>query len=173
MILDLLHTDVKRLFLLRLIVGVDLLVLRRREALHLAQRRDDLARQDAVVSRRAQAVFVAARRLDDDVVAGFQRQAVRIKIIVFRIVAEPHVDDLDALRLLRLLQWFRDLHRFRLCGGLGLCRSFRCFFRGLHGFHLRRLHRFRSGLFRLGQLLPGVLDLFHGSLLSAAKRGSA
>ena len=92
---DLLQADVKGALLLFEIRSVDMLVLRRRKAEDLPQRRNDLRGGHLVISGGADAVFHAARGVHNDVVARGDGQLARIKEIVFCVVAETDVHDRD------------------------------------------------------------------------------
>ena len=152
---DLLLADLKGLLFLFLILCVRALVLLGRRAQDLAQRQHQLARLDRVVACRADAELIAARRVDDNMRTGCQRQSGRVKIIGFCVVAEADVHHSNIGRLRRLGG------RFLLCRRGGF-RGLLCISRR----HLRRGFRFcRSGLL----LQNGIGGLFlHGSLQSAA-----
>ena len=152
---DLLLADLKCLLFLFLIFRVRALVLLGRHTQDPAQRQHQLARLDRMVACRADAEFVSARRVDDDVRTSCQRQSGGIEIIGFCIVSEADVHNGNGGRLLRLGG------RFLLCRRGGL-RGLLCIFRR----RLRLRFRFcRSGL--LFQNGIGCLFL-HGSLQSAA-----
>ena len=101
MLRDLLQADVKGALLLFEIRSVDMLVLRRRKAEDLPQRRNDLRGGHLVISGGADAVFHAARGVHNDVVARGDGQLARIEEIVFCVVAEADVHDRDLFRGLR------------------------------------------------------------------------
>ena len=153
---DLLLADLKGLLFLFLVLCVRALVLLRRYAQHPAQRQHQLTRLDRVVAGSADAEFVSARRVDDDVRTGLQRQSGRVKIIGFCVIAEADVHHGNGGRLRRLGG------RFLLCRRGGF-RGLLCIRRRL----LRCGFRFCGG----GLLLQnGIGGLFlHGSLQSAAE----
>ncbi|MFR4034100.1 MAG: hypothetical protein ACLTZF_03185 [Oscillospiraceae bacterium] len=153
---DLLLADLKGLLFLFLVLCVRALVLLRCYAQHPAQRQHQLTRLDRVVAGSAEAEFVSARRVDDDVRTGLQRQSGRVEIIGFCIIAEADVHHGNGGRLVRLGG------RFLLCRRGGF-RGLLCIRRKL----LRCGFRFCGG----GLLLQnGIGGLFlHGSLQSAAE----
>ena len=161
---NLLLADVKGLFLFFLIFRVDALVVFRRRAQNLPQRQDELARPDRVVPGSADAEFVAAGRVDDDMVAYRERQPVRVKEVGFRIVAEADVHDRDGRGLCRSLGLGSgSLRGGLLCGGRFRGGGDGCIFRGPDGLRLRICGR-RS------LLQNGIgVHFLHGILQSAAK----
>ena len=90
---DLLLADLKGLLFLFLVLCVRALVLLRRYAQHPAQRQHQLTRLDRVVAGSAEAEFVSARRVNDDVRTGLQRQSGRVEIIAFAVFLETDRDD--------------------------------------------------------------------------------
>ena len=156
---NLLLADVKGFFLFFLIFRVDALVVFRRRAQNLPQRQDELARADRVVPGGADAEFVAAGRVDDDMVAHRERQPVRVKEVGFRVVAEADVHDRDGRGLCRSL----GLGSGSFCSGRFRGGGDGCIFRGPDGLRLRICGR-RS------LLQNGIgVHFLHGILQSAAK----
>ena len=98
----------------------------------LPQRQTSPARPDRVVPGGADAEFVAAGRVDDDMVAHRERQPVRVKEVGFRIVAEADVYDCDGRGSAGASGCGRQLLRRALPG-----RRDGCIFRGPDGLRLR------------------------------------
>ena len=113
---DLLLADFKGFLFPFLIFRVCAFVLFSRHAQNLAQGQHQFAWLDRMISSRADTELVSARRVDDDMRAGHQRQPGRVKIIGFCVIAEANVHNGNGSGLVRL-----DGRFFRRRRG-GLCR---------------------------------------------------
>ena len=92
---DLLLADLHRALLLLLVLSVYALVVLVRQPQHLAQRRHDLTRRYFVAAGGADAEFIAARGVDDDMVARMQFKHVGVKKVNFCVVAKMYVNHSD------------------------------------------------------------------------------
>ena len=89
---DLLLADLEGVLFARFVVGVGAVIVLRRHAHERAQRLDDGIVLHLMVARDALGVLEPLRGLDDDELVGFDRDAVRVKIIFLASAAEADSD---------------------------------------------------------------------------------